>query len=142
MPALNNNEKYTRKICSKIANLTGLPQGVVRAVIDGLELCLLDDIRDIANNTDTSQKTTLNLELPNIGTLILHTTSYPKDMSVILDGNSFKSSFNIGKKFLNKLRWAYYGKYDYLTERAQSNFDKLFVDHYKSVIQGDDEKDE
>lgn len=138
MPILSSNEKYTRELCSRLSVMTGLPYNAVRAVIDGVELCLLEDMRKQSLEHDTNEKATFSLELPNIGTLKLSTHRYPEDMSVILGGNSFKSGFTISKKFLNRLRWAYYDSYDYLTERTMSNFKELFAEHYKSIVQDEE----
>lgn len=134
MPILNSNERYTREVVQRLSVLTGLPTEAVRSVIDGLELCMLEDIRKAALEVDTSDKNIIQLELPKIGTLKLSTSRYPSEKSVMLDGKSFRSSFNIYERFLTKLRWAYYGKYDYLTERSEANFRELFKDHYKSII--------
>ena len=53
--------------------------------------------------------------------------------------NSFNSKFIIDKKFLMKARWAYYDKHDYLTERCCDNFKDLFKEHYKSIIQSEED---
>ena len=139
MPILNKNEKYARNITSRIANLTGLSDKAVRAVIDGIELCLLDDLRTRAMISGNEDKDEILLEVPNIGTVKLFTSRYPAEMSNYLNGNSFNSKFIIDKKFLMKARWAYYDKHDYLTERCCDNFKDLFKEHYKSIIQSEED---
>ena len=99
MPILNKNEKYTRELSDRIAVMTGLSSSAVRAVIDGIELCLLDDLRAKGKESGVDEKSVILLEIPNLGTLKMHTTKYPKEMSVMLDGRSFKSTFTINKKF-------------------------------------------
>lgn len=139
MPILTKNEKYARNITSRIANLTGLSDQAVRAVIDGIELCLLDELRTRAIELGNKDKDEILLEIPNIGTVKLFTSRYPSEMSNFLNGNSFNSKFIIDKKFLMKARWAYYDKKDYLTERCSSNFKDLFKEHYKSIIQSEED---
>lgn len=139
MPILNKNEKYTRELSDRIAVMTGLSSSAVRAVIDGIELCLLDDLRTKGKESGVDEKSVILLEIPNLGTLKMHTTKYPKEMSVMLDGRSFKSTFTINKKFLDRARWAYYGHWDYLTERCSANFKNLFKNHYRSIMQNEED---
>lgn len=140
MPILNSNEKYTRDVVNRVANMTGLPASAVRTVLDGVELCILDDLRLKGQKSAPDAKVVIPVEIPNIGTLKLSTTSYPKDKSLsdYTDGKSFKSTIELSKKFLNRIRWAYYANWDYLSQRAEANFSKLFSGHYQSIIRGED----
>lgn len=139
MPKLTPNELYIRSLVSRISKLTSLPPGAVRAVIDGVELCILDDIRKQGMAHDPDEKNELEIELPHFGTLKMSTTKYPASMSKILDGRSFKSKITISETFLNRVRWAYYDKYDYLTRQITTGFKGLIANHFKSIIEEDGE---
>ena len=138
MPKLSQNEWYARKATKDISNMLDLPEAVVRSVIDALALHLLDELREKGMNADEAE--TVELELPNIGTLKLFPAKYPDNECAILNGRAFKPKFIIREQFLLKLRYAYYDHHNYILDEVTQNFKDMFDDHYKSIIRGDEDE--
>lgn len=142
MPRLSANECYIRNLSEKLSEMLNLPYEVVRSVIDGIHLSILNDIRE-QGRTDmqNGEVNKITIELPNVGTLILSPMKYTPKKDSILDGQALKPKFIIREKFLLDCRYAYYDQRDYLSEVLIENFQNLFSNHYSSIMKFGDKED-
>lgn len=134
--SLGSNEYYIRKMSNQLSIMLGLPYNVVRSVLDGEHLCVLNSIKE-QGRIDLLEKGEINkisIEIPNIGTLKLTPAKYPKTENSILDGNAFRPKFIIKEQFLLQCRYAYYDQKNYLVDELESNFKDLFSEYYSSIV--------
>ena len=144
MPKLHPNEISTRKISEDIANALGLPNDLVRTVIDCLGYYILHQITEegIRNKEIGDIRRKIKVEIPMIGTLELMPKKYPTNEKSILDGWALRSSFTIREQFLEKARQSYYAGDDYLVSFIEENFNRFIKDKYQGVILKGDDADE
>lgn len=137
---LTANEYYIRNICNRLSTILNLPYDVVRAVVDGIPLCILEDLKNRGReDLESGEYKESKLEIPSIGTITLRIAKYPDKDDSYFNGRAFKPKFSIDEKFLMKCRKAYYGQENFLLDTMTKNFKGHLEDHYTSLVKGDDD---
>lgn len=119
-----------------ISNLTGIDSEVVQTVIDGLNLCILNDVyQQGLENAETDELKTkwVRVDIPGAGTAWLAPVNRNKVDNGV-EGYTFKCNFNIDKKLLSQLKSSYFLHENHLLNEVQRNFSEKFPKNLKSLL--------
>lgn len=132
--ALHSNEKFTREVCSVLSDSLGVPYDLVRSIVDGVGLYILEKVAEEGRIAEEEGKEAFTIDMPMVGTLTVFPKKYPETENSILEGRALRTKFKVREPFLLKMRYAYYTDKHYLEENISENFEKFLAQRYSNLI--------